>query len=458
MHLSRFCLAEQFWKKRLFVILSFLATGSIAAAQDHASFIVNGRKTSVDSLNKQVEYMMTDIGIPAFSLAIIDKGKLVFYHNYGVLEQGKLPVKQADDSTIFEACSLSKSFIVYTAYQMVKKGLLDLDKPLYQYLEYEPLKHDERYKLITARMVLSHSSGLENHLENNNREVLEIVEQPGTAFEYSGEGYIYLSKVIEKLTHMSTEQYLQQLVYTPLKLTRTYTTATGGAKLDHATGHDAFGKPIYKDGNTIPDIAGRIHTNAHDYALMMLALFGQQKSNEKVLKEISKPVIEIHELVDTWYGPGYEVFYGTQGDTILIQGGDNNGFKGMACYSITHKCGFVFFANADRAEKIGSKLCEVAIGINMDKNFDNLYANRYPSAANTLLRVYKEKGPEEMRHKFDNLLNDGNPDDFRVNDMVELVYYLKNKEYDTAKYIAQQYMKLYPESAGGFVFQRWLKN
>jgi len=455
LHIQKAILSHIF-KSFLFVVLAIVSCFGAMAQQ--RSYTVNGKTIDVPALNRQVEHMMEDVGIPGLSVAVVDHGRVVFYNSYGYKSIDGQHKERIDNRTNFEACSLSKSFIVFAAYLMVDKGLLDLDKPLCQYLPYQDLEHDPRYKVITARMVLSHTSGIENHRDNNDKNVLEIVEDPGKSFIYSGEGYIYLSKVIEKLIGMPVETYLKEMEYKPLQLKDTYTTGNNGAAMaDYALGYDAFGKPVYKERTSTPDIAGRIYTNAGDYGRLMAALFDMKHISRNAINELVKPGILLPVKGDIYYSAGYETYYSPEGDTLVFQGGDNNGYKGMACYSIVHQCGIVFFANADRADKIGSRLCEWATGLDISAFYVNMYSNVYPSAANTLMRIYKEKGAEEMRVRFDRYMSEENADSFRVNDMVELVYYLKDKEYNTALYIAGEYLKKHPGSEANFVYGRWLR-
>jgi CubicO group peptidase (beta-lactamase class C family) len=68
------------------------------------------------------------------------------------------------------AASLTKAVFAYLVLQLADKRLLDLDKPVYQYLpkplpeypDYTDLATDPRYQRITARRLLSHTSGLPN--------------------------------------------------------------------------------------------------------------------------------------------------------------------------------------------------------------------------------------------------------------------------------------------------------
>ena len=83
---------------------------------------------------------MDDVGIPGLSFAVIDQNKVVYYNSFGYkyIEDGEK--QTVDNETVFEACSLSKSFLVYAAHSMVDQGILDLDKPLHEYMKYQNLR------------------------------------------------------------------------------------------------------------------------------------------------------------------------------------------------------------------------------------------------------------------------------------------------------------------------------
>lgn len=100
------------------------------------------------------------------------------------------------NQTVFEAASISKPVFAYFIMKQVEKGLLDLDKPLYEYFPIEEIENDERYKLITARMILCHTSGLPNWRSQEPDNKLKIRFEPNSQYGYSGEGYQYLKDVI----------------------------------------------------------------------------------------------------------------------------------------------------------------------------------------------------------------------------------------------------------------------
>jgi len=128
-------------------------------------------KTTVDQvalsseLKEKIPDLMERALIPGLSMAVIRDGKIFWLREFGIknVETGE----SVADDTVFEAASLSKPVFAYGVMKLVDQGELDLDKPLVDivsrsYLERVDPRYktdDERFSLITARMVLTHSTG-----------------------------------------------------------------------------------------------------------------------------------------------------------------------------------------------------------------------------------------------------------------------------------------------------------
>jgi len=139
---------------------------------------VSGKKITTEAMDQFLKNQMDSLELPGLSIAIINDGKIVYHRALGVTNANTkekadfchIPLsgpnanknEQMDEYSIFEAGSLSKPLFAYFVMRMVDKGLLSLDTPLYKYLLYPDIAQDERYKFITARMVLCHTSGFPN--------------------------------------------------------------------------------------------------------------------------------------------------------------------------------------------------------------------------------------------------------------------------------------------------------
>ena len=150
------------------------------------------------------------------------------------------------DETIFEAASLSKIVTAYAALKLVDEGKLDLDRPLNQYLgnNYD-VPNDQRINLITARHVLSHSSGFPNWRPQDSTN-LPILFKPGEKFSYSGEGFVYLSKVMEKITSVKFDEYIKKTVFDPLQMKQSSFIWLDSYKTLHVYRHNWLGEKSFR--------------------------------------------------------------------------------------------------------------------------------------------------------------------------------------------------------------------
>ena len=192
-----------------------------------------------DSIDSYFESRMEELNIPGLSFAIINDGEVVHHNAMGFsnLEEKIL----VTNKTIFEGASMSKSLFAFFVMTYVEEGKLDLDKPLFEYLPYPDIAYDDRYKKITARMVLSHRSGFPNWRENEEDKKLKIKFEPGTEYEYSGEGYQYLAMVlkhIEGTDWNGVEKAFQEKVAKPIGLEHTVFIQTPYTKEHKAQPYD----------------------------------------------------------------------------------------------------------------------------------------------------------------------------------------------------------------------------
>jgi CubicO group peptidase (beta-lactamase class C family) len=183
--------------------------------------------------------MMDIAGVPGVGTAVVQDGKVVWQDQRGVMDATtKAPLTAA---TLWPAASLSKPVFAYAALRLVDEGKLDLDKPLKAYVS-DHTPADPRGDMITARHVLSHSSGLRNW-RNRVDQPLTPDFEPGARFQYSGEGYYYLLRAVEHITATGFEQFMEERLFNQLGMkSSTYAwRADTAARL--VTGHDA-GVPV----------------------------------------------------------------------------------------------------------------------------------------------------------------------------------------------------------------------
>jgi CubicO group peptidase (beta-lactamase class C family) len=432
-----------------FLLLAIFTIGSLRlSGQENGRFISNGREVRIAVFDANMKKMMSEIGIPGLSLAVIDNDHVVYSHTYGYKRTS--PALKADQHAIFEAASLSKIFLVFTVQQLVQEGRFDLDKPMYQYLENPRLAHDSRYLLITPRMILSHTSGIENWQWDNNKDTLEIVSNPGEKFVYSGEGFQYLAKVIEKVLQEPYESYIDRMVLRPLAIGDTYfkyshpgNDTARELPDNYAFGYDNFGVEFKKSKDTFPSPASGAQTIAGQYAKLIIGMFNGKYLSHATVDEMLHPVVRIVPGNDqVWISPGFMVIYNNK-DTIVAFSGSNSGYKSELFYSVPHKRGFVFFTNSDRGSMISEYLCHQTARLDIDFLFVPSYYEQYPSAAISLFSIYREKGAQAMLAGIDRFKKQGKLD---ANALDELGDTFMGHDRQLAIKLLQENILLYPRS------------
>ena len=231
----------------------------------------NQREATIPQLQKSIPAEMKTHAVPGASIAIIRNGKTVSLQAFGT-KNAKTNDPVTTD-TIFEAASLSKPVFAYGVLKLVDQGKLELDVPLTTYLPKPYTTGDPRLSKITARIVLSHRTGFPNW---RNDDGLPIYFTPGTRFSYSGEGYIYLQKVVEQITGKPLNDYMTEAVFKPLGMTSSSYIWRPTFDALTASGHDENGKPTDKWKPDEAGAASTLNTTAKDYALFVEAILNQK--------------------------------------------------------------------------------------------------------------------------------------------------------------------------------------
>ena len=166
--------------------------------------------TDAQTLDVAVRRAMERTGARGLALAVIDAGQPVLVRTWGERNAAGDPLST---DTIMYGASLTKAVFAFTVMQLVEEGRIDLDRSIADYLprplpeyadaeeDYAAWQHlagDERWRLLTPRILLSHRSGFHNFGFMEEDRSLRIHFEPGERYSYSGDGFILLQFVIEK--------------------------------------------------------------------------------------------------------------------------------------------------------------------------------------------------------------------------------------------------------------------
>ena len=114
-----------------------------------------------EALAVEVLRLLKECHVAGVSIALISDPTLNLTVGYGL--RNAVTGTRFTPQTVFEAYSLTKPLVAYRALSLYRNGLLDLDRPLEDYLNTPYIEYDYRAGLITARTVLAHTSGLLYH-------------------------------------------------------------------------------------------------------------------------------------------------------------------------------------------------------------------------------------------------------------------------------------------------------
>lgn len=239
---------------------------------EHAVRTLDGRTLSPAQVQATVERLMRAGRVPGLGLAILNGGEIVYLRGFGERDvERHLPFTER---TVTYAASFTKSIFACLVMQLAQEGRMDLDRsiagylprPLPQYPKYADLAGDERWRRITPRMLLSHTSGLPNWRFTSTDGKLRFDFGPGARYAYSGEGINLLQLVVEEATGHAVGAMMQERVFAPMGMERTSMTWQAAWEDDHAIGYDEAGKPLGHDRRSSPRAAGSADATIADMA------------------------------------------------------------------------------------------------------------------------------------------------------------------------------------------------
>ena len=185
--------------------------------------------------------IMAPGAVPGVSLGVLTGGSAPYTVGFGGMGEGGVPPIGPD--TIFEAASLSKPVFAYLVMLLVQEKKLELDRPLDAYLGSPYVPSDVRAATVTARHVLSHTTGYRNWRFNPDQ-TLATDFAPGERFQYSGEGYYQLQRVVETLTGKGLAAVARDRVFAPLGMNRSSYIWKSEFQSQAVTGHRRDGSAI----------------------------------------------------------------------------------------------------------------------------------------------------------------------------------------------------------------------
>lgn len=375
-----------------FTFASIFLLGACAAggARPSGTTITRLDGSTIDAaaLTERIEALTRAANVQGLTVTVFNDAEKVYSRAFGFadLTTGK-PLRT---DTVLYGASLSKAVFSVLVMKLVEQGVLDLDKPLQDYVS-EPLwqnqgtawhedlsalRDDPRYRRITARMSMSHTTGLPNWRWFEPDQKLRIHFEPGERFNYSGEGMTFLQIVIQKVTGKSLEQLMQEHVFGPYGMTMSSYTWQPRFEANYAVGHASDGKLHPKDKDNPARAPSTLETTTDDYVKFMTAVLRREGLREASWNEIFKPQVRIrtrtqfgsgstetssaNDAIELSYGLGWGLQRTPYGWGAFKEG-HGDGFQHYSIIYPGKKLGVLLMSNSDNAESIFSHLLTLTI-------------------------------------------------------------------------------------------------
>jgi CubicO group peptidase (beta-lactamase class C family) len=344
-----------------------------AHAQPSKVTRLDGVKITAAQIDADVTKAMKDAQVIGAGIAIFNEGQISYLRAYGFRDTEKhLPLTP---DSVMTAASLSKAAFATMVMTLVHDGIIDLDKPVYEYLprplpeyqEYADLTSDPRYKQITMRMLLDHTSGFPNWRLFTQDRKLRIYFTPGSRFAYSGEGIALAQMVVEKVTRQPLTELMRARLFEPLHMTRTSMIWEDRFETDYANGYDENGKSLGPQRRRVPNAAGGMQTTLRDYARFIEAVLDGAIPDRASRDAMFSPQIRINskhefpsldtetttenEAIRLSYGLGWGLYWSPYGKAFFKEGHDEGWRHYVVCFDHA-KTGVLIMTNSSNGENM----------------------------------------------------------------------------------------------------------
>ncbi len=295
---------------------------------------------------------MEELKVPGAGIAVVEKRRIA-----GTLYLGKRKAgerERIDGSTVFEACSMSKPLFSYAVLKLAEKGIFDIDKPLDSYLGKPFVKGDKRSGMVTARMVMTHTTGLPNWRRGK---PLAFICDPGKRYTYSGEGFTWLTLAVEKAIHEPLHLWMEKNILKPMGMERSSYIWKRAFQKDFAWGHGYKGEPKRRRPFLAVNAAYSLYTTPRDYAMFLVEMLRNGKPEKKWRLSQRHKDLMIKPIFRTgknkYRSLGFVVTVENGKAYVSHSGHNKTGFRCCSWFSPEDGCGIVVMTNGEA----GNKLC-----------------------------------------------------------------------------------------------------
>lgn len=310
-------------------------------------------------INKQMEDGM----IPGISVVIVKDGETVYQKGFGYSDiKSQKPVIS---ETLFEIGSNSKAFTALGILNLQKDGFIKLEDEVTKYIPWLVVKYNGKEVPITIEQLLHHTSGIpfktidripvsnqDNALEETAKTLIniELDSKPGVEFQYATINYDVLGLIIEKVTGISYEKYIEESIIGQMGLDNTYLFHNKAVDENLAKGYklgflkpQLYNAPVYRGNKP----AGYIISSAEDMAKWLKIQMGTDETS-KLSKELVEASHQPNKTVapcsyDSFYAAGWRIYEGKEKE--IYHGGNNPNYSSFILIKPDNGIGIAVLSN-----------------------------------------------------------------------------------------------------------------
>jgi CubicO group peptidase (beta-lactamase class C family) len=302
---------------------------------------------------QEIPAALQEARVPAVAIAVIRDGKLTEVRAFGELQKGVA----APHDAIFNVASLTKPIVTMLTLQLVSKGQWQLDEPLAKYWVDPDVAGDPRHAQLTTRHVLSHQTGFMNWRFLEESKKLTFHWDPGTKLRYSGEGFEYLARALEKKFGKTLAQLAAEHMFKPLRMYDTE--LSWSARTDEsrfARWHGKDGALLSEDYKiTTVNAADNLLTTAEDYGRFAAWVANGGGLPEALFAEMVKLHASVRGKIHM--GLGWELLPDLGGnESAIVHSGSDTGVNTLVAILPKSKRGLVILTNSDNGMMLYERL------------------------------------------------------------------------------------------------------
>lgn len=336
------------------------------------------KHTNLKSLDVKIMKWQKELNIHHVAIGIIENNKLLKMHVYGNDHNGQ----PASINMLFDVASVTKVIFTTLVLKLVEQGKWNLDEPIYHYYIDPEVASNSFSKKLTTRHVLSHQSGFDNWRWMNSTGKLTFNFEPGTRFNYSGEGFEYLQKAIEGKFHKSLDTLSDSILFKPLCM---YNTRHGwdGQKnfARYSRMFDSEGKEMVKTDYSIQaSAAAGLTTTIADLTRFALEVLNGAHLSKALYRDMVKPQAVINPNLSQ--GLGWRIVNKLPDNEFALEhAGNDPGVASLIVLLPNSKRAVVVLTNGDN----GLFMC------------NNIVRAAFADGALIIFKAYKS-GPADEQH------------------------------------------------------------